>query len=186
MIDRRDSVIAALGEAWSKGVSLDCKNGLLWNGEVCIASSLAHHMRNVMADRLGNLKIWFEASFPKIRGGRAGRIDMVIASPQFPVDCETPGRWSKINKNLLDDGIIAAIEVKYANDAYLSDFQKIRALQELTPYDIVPIFAYVGYTTPEGNTSAQLSDLRKHSKTHNVQLLFGDPYETPWSTLIAP
>ena len=77
-----------------------------------------------------------------------------------------------------EKGLMMAIEVKYAKRNYGSDFRKLSKLQKMTDYPIIPVFAYVGYTTKNGDDSSQYKHLLNLAKHHNSILLFGDPHKT--------
>ncbi len=178
MTDLKNVIEDAIETAWESGVSQDCRYGQMWNGEMCISASLVHHLRNGPLKNSKEIRYWFEASFPKINSGNTGRIDLILAKPNFPVDCQSPEEWETIRDNLLEDGILAAIEVKYASPYYASDFKKLYELQKMTDYEILLVFACVAYSTSKGDVSTQREERIKMASKYNVKLLFGNPHNT--------
>ena len=77
---------------------------------------------------------------------------------------------------LSKQGILLAIEVKYASRYWRYDFKKLIRLQDSTPYSIVPIFAYVEASRANKESSTQYEKMLNKAKKNDIMLLFGNPH----------
>ncbi len=173
-----------LEKAWLNGVREDYSEGHLWYKENAVSASLYHHLRVLLKESKIHSFIWFELPFKDIKDEGDGWIDIVIANPSIPVGIGSVLDNDDVVVDLLDGGLRVAIEVKYANEDYESDFKKLRKLQEMTEFEILPVFAYVGHSVPSRDASSQLEPLQEEVDVGDVLILFGDPHETKgWDTL---
>lgn len=160
-------LVRKLDEIWRTKVALDYENNHLWNGEGCISASLYFHLRTLGIVNDSDVRMWFEIPFPELWGDAKKHVDFVLTK----VDSRIRGKDCDYYTNLEKETLVA-IEVKYANTYIDSDIEKLIDIHnKLTT--VVPIFAYVNYTTESGK-STKFEELYKKLEGTGIGLLFGD------------
>lgn len=160
-------LVRNLKKIWKTRVAADYEHNHLWNGEGCISASLYFHLRTLKIVNDSDIRMWFEIPFPELWGDAKEHVDFVLAK----VDPTTRGKDNDCCDNM-GERTLVAIEVKYANTKYDDDFKKLKDIRKNIP-TIVPIFAYVNYTT-DSKKSTMFDKLEKELDGTGIGLLFGD------------
>ena len=124
-------------------------------------------MRTLEMNKMPNIRMWFESTFPEIWGDRRKRVDIIFAK----VDPEIKG-WDYDYDHLVPRTPLVALEVKYANTAYEEDFKKLTDLKAHIP-SIAPIFVYLNFTTIT-KRSSMYETITDELKDTDIGLLYGD------------
>ena len=160
-------LVRNLEEIWRKRIAVDYKHNHLWNGEICIGASLYFHLRTLKIVNDSDIRMWFEIPFPELWGDGKKHVDLVLAEVDPTISGTDCACYADMKASTL-----VAIEVKYANTYYDGDFEKLRNIREVIP-TIVPIFAYVNYTT-DSKKSTMFEELVQELDGTGIGLLFGD------------